>query len=36
MPRGRQKDRDLRKKHRKNQDRLKALERDRREKKGKA
>lgn len=35
MPRGREKDRDLRKKHRKNKNRLKALERDRRTKKGK-
>jgi len=35
MPRGREKDRDLRKKHRKNKDRLKALERERRTKKAK-
>ncbi|GJL51243.1 MAG: hypothetical protein NPIRA01_24700 [Nitrospirales bacterium] len=35
MPRGREKDRDLRKKHRKNKDRLKALERDQRTKKAK-
>jgi len=32
MPRGRQKDRDLRKKHRKNQQRVKGLEVARREK----
>ena len=36
MPRGREKDRDLRKKHRKNKDRLKALERNRQTKKGKS
>ncbi len=35
MPRGRQKDRDLRKKHRKNKDRLKALEREGKTKKSK-
>ena len=35
MPRGREKDRNLRRKHRKNKQRLKALDVARREKKGK-